>query len=147
MLREFLNPRHWAPSVNREFAFNYDQVRRAGGIWSGRLVCAMASLGGSASIATLPRVPVNLLPNLQICQLCDQAERIFQSEPSVLKLRGAAFAEWMCWLLPGMLSRCLQHTGPAALPLKRLTPPLPTRSTHQDLWRPARPVWRPDAAV
>lgn len=48
MLREFLNPRHWAPSGNREFAFNYDQI----------------------------------------CQLCDQAENIFQTEPSVLKLQG-----------------------------------------------------------
>ncbi len=25
----------------------------------------------------------------QICQLCDQAERLFQREPSVLRLRGA----------------------------------------------------------
>ena len=32
----------------------------------------------------------------QICQLCDQAERIFQQEPSVLKLRGerGAGAAW-----------------------------------------------------
>ena len=48
VLREFLNPRHWAPSSARDFFFNYDQI----------------------------------------CQLCDQAERIFQQEPSVLKLRG-----------------------------------------------------------
>ena len=26
MLREFLNPRHWAPSSAREFLFNYDQI-------------------------------------------------------------------------------------------------------------------------
>jgi hypothetical protein len=26
VLREFLNPRHWAPSANREFAFNFDQI-------------------------------------------------------------------------------------------------------------------------
>lgn len=31
---------------------------------------------------------------MQICQLCDQAERIFQSEPSVLKLRGANCLAW-----------------------------------------------------
>ncbi|KAL4429396.1 hypothetical protein ABPG77_005170 [Micractinium sp. CCAP 211/92] len=47
VLREFLNPRHWAPSANREFFFSYEQI----------------------------------------AQLCDQAERIFQQEPSVLKLR------------------------------------------------------------
>ncbi|PSC71439.1 serine threonine-phosphatase BSL1 [Micractinium conductrix] len=46
VLREFLNPRHWAPSANREFFFTFEQIS----------------------------------------QLCDQAERIFQQEPSVLKL-------------------------------------------------------------
>lgn len=29
VLREFLNPRHWAPSANREFFFSYEQVRSA----------------------------------------------------------------------------------------------------------------------
>eukprot|EP00887_Chlorella_sp_A99_P006383 scaffold3.g6383.t1 len=47
VLREFLNPRHWRPPENRDFAFSYDQI----------------------------------------AQLCDQAERIFSREPSVLRLR------------------------------------------------------------
>ncbi len=48
VLREFLNPRHWRPPENRDFIFNFDQIR----------------------------------------QLCDQAEKLFQRDPSVLKLRG-----------------------------------------------------------
>lgn len=44
----------------------------------------------------------------QICQLCDQAERIFQAEPSVLKLRGVACLAWQLvaacrWQLDNML--------------------------------------------
>lgn len=35
MLREFLNPRHWAPSANREFFFSYDQVRCWLAAWVG----------------------------------------------------------------------------------------------------------------
>lgn len=38
VLREFLNPRHWAPSANREFFFNYDQARTAAAA-AGLLLC------------------------------------------------------------------------------------------------------------
>lgn len=99
MLREFLNPRHWAPSANREFFFTFEQARGAGGVSggraSGRVLSRRAGRQGNrhpvppwAHILT----PASLLAAstpVQISQLCDQAERIFQQEPSVLKLGGA----------------------------------------------------------
>lgn len=116
---------------------------------------------------------------MQIAQLCDQAERIFQMEPSVLKLRGAwvaagayagrgravlratccagdsraALFEQMA-LRPRLLHLLAQfhsvHPLTGQPMLTRIPPPIPPPSRcspHQDFWGPARPVWRPHAAV
>ena len=51
-----------------------------------------------------------ILDGDQINTLCDQAERVFQREASVLRLRGAAFS-----LFPGYFSVYIEQGGPSEL--------------------------------
>lgn len=133
VLREFLNPRHWAPSANREFFFSYEQVGRAAcrSMWEPRRVLFAPRSKTFSILAAWPSLVLLFIkaplpqrsPGLQIAQLCDQAERIFQQEPSVLKLRGG------CWVAQLGASACPSYAGASPPSRANLTLPccpLPT---------------------
>jgi hypothetical protein len=94
----------------------------------------------------------------EIGELCDNAEKIFRDEPTVLQV-GSAGGRWACsrgrcqggGAAPGLrlawgAPSCTQLV---AAPPCHACPPPPraAQSAHQALRRPARPVRRPDAAV